>query len=70
MSQENQDITNIGGAIATAASAVMWSLDNLSITDVNNILITVTTLIGIVWMVLRARGQYLDNKIKNKELNK
>jgi hypothetical protein len=51
-------------------SVMMFIWDRLNVVDINQWLITVTSIGGIVWVVFKIRGQYLDNKLKQRELDK
>jgi hypothetical protein len=51
-------------------SVMMFVSDRLDVVNINQWLITVTSIGGIVWIAYKIRGQYLDNKLKQRELDK
>lgn len=70
MSSEVKDIIDGGGFGTAIMSIYLFIADKLSIVDVNQYLISITSICGIVWVVSKIRGQYLDNKLKQRELDK
>jgi hypothetical protein len=70
MSGEVKNVIDGGGFGTAIMSVYLFIADNLSIVDVNQYLITITSVCGIVWVVSKIRGQYLDNKLKQRELDK
>jgi hypothetical protein len=70
MSNEAEALTDSVGATTTFMSVIMFIWDRLNVVDINQWLITVTSIGGIVWVVFKIRGQYLDNKLKQRELDK
>jgi hypothetical protein len=70
MSNEAEAVTDSLGATTTFMSVIMFIWDRLNVVDINQWLITVTSIGGIVWVVFKIRGQYLDNKLKQRELDK
>jgi hypothetical protein len=70
MSNEAEALTDSVGATTTLMSVMMFIWDRLNVVDINQWLITVTSIGGIVWVVFKIRGQYLDNKLKQRELDK
>jgi hypothetical protein len=64
MSSEAKGILDGGGFGTAIMSSFLYIADKLSILDVNQYLIAVTSLCGIVWVAFKIRGQYLDNKLK------
>jgi hypothetical protein len=69
MSGEVKDIIDGGGFGTAIMSINLFIADKLSILDVNQYLISITSICGIVWGVSKIRGQYLDNKLKQRELD-
>lgn len=70
MSNEVEAAADSVGATTTIMSVMMFIWDRLNVVDINQWLITVTSIGGIVWVVFKIRGQYLDNKLKQRELDK
>jgi hypothetical protein len=70
MSNEAEAVTDSLGATTTFMSVMMFIWDRLNVVDINQWLITVTSIGGIVWVIFKIRGQYLDNKLKQRELDK
>jgi hypothetical protein len=70
MSNEAEALTDSVGATTTFMSVIMFIWDRLNVVDINQWLITVTSIGGIVWVIFKIRGQYLDNKLKQRELDK
>jgi hypothetical protein len=70
MSNEAEAVTDSLGATTTFMSVIMFIWDRLNVVDINQWLITVTSIGGIVWVVFKIRWQYLDNKLKQRELDK
>lgn len=69
MSNEVSEALDGGGFGTAIMSVFLFIADRLSILDVNQYLIAITTACGIVWVVSKIRGQRLDNKLKQKELD-
>jgi hypothetical protein len=70
MSNEAEAVTDSLGATTTFMSVMMFIWDRLNVVDINQWLITVTSIGGIVWVIFKIRGQYLDNKLKQRQLDK
>jgi hypothetical protein len=70
MSNEAEAAADSLGFTTTIMSVMMFIWDRLNVVDINQWLITVTSIGGIVWVVFKIRGQYLDNKLKQRELDK
>jgi hypothetical protein len=70
MSNEAEAAADSLGATTTIMSVMMFIWDRLNVVDINQWLITVTSIGGIVWVIFKIRGQYLDNKLKQRELDK
>ena len=70
MSNEVEAATDSIGLSTALMSVTMFISDRLNVVDINQWLITVTSLGGIVWLAYKIRGQYLDNKLKQRELDK
>ena len=70
MSGEVKDIIDGGGFGTAIMSIYLFIADKLSIVDVNQYLISITSICGIVWVISKIRGQRIDNKLKQIELNK
>jgi hypothetical protein len=70
MSNEAEAAADSIGATTTLMSVMMFIWDRLNVVDINQWLITVTSIGGIVWVVFKIRGQYLDNKLKQRQLDK
>lgn len=69
MSGEVKDIIDGGGFGTAIMSINLFIADKLSIVDVNQYLISITSICGIVWVVSKIRGQRIDNKLKQRELD-
>jgi hypothetical protein len=70
MTNEAEAAADSLGATTTIMSVMMFIWDRLNVVDINQWLITVTSIGGIVWVIFKIRGQYLDNKLKQRELDK
>ena len=70
MSNEVEAATDSIGLSTTIMSVTMFVSDRLNVVNINQWLITITSIGGIVWIAYRIRGQYLDNKLKERELDK
>ena len=70
MSGEVKDIIDGGGFGTAIMSVVLFVADKLSILDINQYLITITSACGIVWVILKIKGSYLDNKLKKLDIKK
>jgi hypothetical protein len=70
MSGEVKDVIDGGGFGTAIMSIYLFIADKLSIVDVNQYLIAITSICGIVWVVFKIRGQRIDNKLKQRELDK
>ena len=70
MSNEVEAAADSIGLSTALMSVTMFISDRLNVVDINQWLITVTSLGGIVWLAYKIRGQYLDNKLKQRELDK
>lgn len=57
-----------GGSLITGT--FLFILDKVHLLNVNDLLVGLTTLGGLVWMVYKIIGQRLDNRIKRQELEK
>jgi hypothetical protein len=69
MSGEVKDVIDGGGFGTAIMSIYLFIADKLSIVDVNQYLISITSICGIVWVVSKIRGQRIDNKLKQRELD-
>lgn len=60
---------DVGGATAVIASVTMkvWNWTP-GLKDVNEGIIFITGLLGLIYLVVKIRGGLLDNKIKKKKL--
>ena len=70
MRNEVEAATDSIGLSTTIMSVTMFVSDRLNVVNINQWLITITSIGGIVWIAYRIRGQYLDNKLKERELDK
>jgi hypothetical protein len=70
MSNEVEAAADSIGLSTALMSVMMFVSDRLNVVNINQWLITVTSIGGIVWVVFKIRGQYLDNKLKQRELDK
>ena len=70
MSNEVEAATDSIGFSTALMSVTMFVSDRLDVVNINQWLITVTSIGGIVWLGYKIRGQYLDNKLKQRELDK
>lgn len=71
---ENQlnDIIDTGGYATTLSAIVMAIWNHLPmphLKDINEVIITVTGIVGLVFMIYKLRGQMLDNRLKKKDLD-
>jgi len=60
-------LEDAGGLVTTITGAMLWIIDTINIADVNNYIVAVTSLVGMVWVIYKVIGQRLDNKIKRKQ---
>jgi len=70
MSSEVKGVLDGGGFGTAIMSSFLFIADRLSILDVNQYLIAITSVCGIIWVISKIRGQRIDNKLKQKELDK
>lgn len=70
MSNEVSEALDGGGFGTAIMSVFLFIADRLSILDINQYLITITSVCGIIWAILKIRGSYLDIKLKNRDLKK
>jgi hypothetical protein len=70
MSNEVEAAADSIGFSTTIMSVMMFVSDRFDVVNINQWLITITSLGGIVWLAYKIRGQYLDNKLKQRELDK
>lgn len=70
MSNEVEAAADSIGLSTALMSVMMFVSDRLDVVNINQWLITVTSIGGIVWIVYKIRGQYLDNKLKQRQLDK
>ena len=70
MNSEVEAAADSIGFSTTIMSVTMFVSDRLDVVNINQWLITITSLGGIVWLAYKIRGQYLDNKLKQRELDK
>lgn len=63
-------LVDTGGASSLLTGTLLYIIDNINLYNVNDYLVTVTTLGGAIWMVYKVIGQRLDNKIKRNELER
>lgn len=70
MSVEVKNIIDGGGFGTAIMSIYLFIADKLNVVNINQWLITITSIGGIIWIAYRIRGQYLDNKLKERELDK
>jgi hypothetical protein len=70
MSNEVEAVADSIGLSTALMSVMMFVSDRLDVVNINQWLITVTSIGGIVWVVFKIRGQYLDNKLKQRQLDK
>lgn len=59
-----------GGASSLITGTFLFIADKVHLLNVNDFLVGLTTLGGLVWMVYKIIGQRLDNRIKRQELEK
>lgn len=64
------EIQDAGGVGTLTMGALFWSIEKLTLADVNDYLITFTTVGGLVWMIYKIINSRLDAKIKRKQLEK
>ena len=70
MSNELKDIIDGSGFGTAIMSINLFIADRLNIVNVNQYLIAITSICGIIWVISKIRGQRLDNKLKQRELDK
>jgi hypothetical protein len=70
-------IQNAGGGGSLFTGALLWVINQVHLADINSLLITMTTLGGLVWLFFKVRGTILsnkgtelDNEIKRKQIEK
>ena len=64
-----ENVADAGGAGSLFAGALLYIINAIQLADINDFLVTITTLGGAVWMVYKISGQRLDNKIKQNKLD-
>lgn len=69
MSNELKDIIDGSGFGTAIMSINLFIADRLNIVNVNQYLIAITSICGIIWVISKIRGQRLDNKLKQRELD-
>ena len=70
MNSEVEAAADSIGFSTALMSVMMFVSDRFDVVNINQWLITITSLGGIVWLAYKIRGQYLDNKLKQRELDK
>ena len=70
MNSEVEAAADSIGFSTALMSVTMFVSDRFDVVNINQWLITITSLGGIVWLAYKIRGQYLDNKLKQRELDK
>jgi hypothetical protein len=68
-SQELTQLSDGAGATTVLGSVFLFIVDKIDAADINQWLILATSFGGLVWLCFKIRGQYLDNKIKEQQLN-
>ncbi len=63
-------IQDAGGSGSLITGALLYAINRIHLADINDLLIILTTLGGLIWLVFKIRGTMLDNKIKKKQLEK
>jgi threonine/homoserine efflux transporter RhtA len=63
------EAADVGGAGSLITGVILFIVDKVQLADINDILVTITTLGGAIWMVYKIVGQRMDNKIKKKKLD-
>ena len=58
------------GAGSLITGTFLFIVDKVHLFNVNDFLVGLTTLGGLVWMIYKIIGQRLDNRIKRQELEK
>jgi hypothetical protein len=70
MSSEVKAVADGAGFTTALTSVYLYIADKLNVIEVNQYLVTITSIGGLIWLVYKIRGQHLDNKIKKKQLDK
>ena len=63
-------VADASGAGSLITGTFLFIVDKVHLFNVNDFLVGLTTLGGLVWMVYKIIGQRLDNRIKRQELEK
>ena len=63
-------VADASGAGSLITGTFLFIVDKVHLFNVNDFLVGLTTLGGLVWMVYKIIGQRLDNRIKKQELEK
>ena len=57
-----------GGKSSLITGGLLYIADNFSLLEVNDILVTITTFLGMIFVIYKIIGQMTENKIKKKKL--
>jgi hypothetical protein len=69
-SQEITQLSDGAGITTVIGSVFLFIIDKLDAASINQWLILTTSFGGLIWLIFKIKGQYLDNKLKQKQLNK
>ena len=61
---------NAGGGGSLITGALLYAINRIHLADINDLLIIITSLVGLVWVCFKIKGTILDNMIKKKTLEK
>ena len=63
----NLDIQDAGGVGSVTVAASFWTIEKLTLADINDVVILATGCVGFIWMIYKAINARLDAKIKKRE---
>jgi len=59
---ETTSAVDVGGTGSVVTSSFLYIADHLSLADVNQFVITITSIVGLVYLAFKLRGQITKNK--------
>lgn len=67
---ETNSAVDAGGTGSVVTSSFLYIVDHLSLADVNQFVITVTSIVGLFYLGFKLRGQITKNKREKLEYDK
>ncbi len=64
------NIQDVGGISTVFTSVLLYTINKVNLANINDGIVLLTALAGLIWIIYKIVGQRLDNKIKRKELEK